>query len=226
MADNIASELHRMENWIGGITANLSPSKRAQVSRRIANTLRGTNAKNIARQREADGNAFTARKTAAPLKPSARAKKFIYPSGGSGIGRTVLLKSWVKKGHIYTGFDVEAGAIRSFDKSKIIKYLSVSNEEQNKNAPKRKSTIKSRLMFRKLRTFGKLRASSNANMAQAGYSGKDAEIASVHQFGGIDQVHKNGPSVKYEQRKLLGLSKEAENQILNMLVAMIDPPNI
>jgi hypothetical protein len=222
--DNSRAELERMEEWIGGIMAGLSTSSRTRAARNIASGLRGMQAKRIAAQRNPDGSAFEARKKSAKAKPSNAPLKFLYPAGGNGAPRVVLLKSWIKQGPVYTGFDIEAGGIRSFDKSKITKWLRATEKEGNKTArPLRtRSSIKSRIMFRKLRTYGLLKSGSNANEAWAGFSGRAAQIAGVHQEGGFDQPGPKAPRIRYAQRKLLGLAASDERQILNMLVEMID----
>ena len=222
--DNTRAELERMESWIGGIMAGLSASSRSRAARNIASGLRGMQAKRIAGQRNPDGSAFAARKKSTKAKPSNAALKFLYPSGGSGAPRAVLLKSWIKQGPIFTGFDIEAGGIRSFEKDKITKWLRATPEEQNKGArPLRtRSTVKSRIMFRKLRTYGLLKSGSNANEAWAGFSGRAAQIAGIHQSGGLDRPGPKAAQVRYAQRKLLGLTAGDERQILDMLVQIID----
>ena len=218
------TELIKIEKWVGGILAGLSPTARARATRTIAAKMRGSTATRIAAQRDAEGAPFAPRKAQKELKPSNKTLKFLYPAGGSGEARKVLLKSWVKQGPIYTGYDVERAGIRSFEKAKIIKHLPVTPEEANKGAKakRKRATIKSRVMFLKLRTFGKLRAGSTANEAWVGYSGRDAAIAEVHQIGGVDQVGRKGARVRYAERRLLGLSKADEAMLLDIMIGMVD----
>lgn len=220
---SVEAELERLEGWVGGLLAGLSPSSRAKATRNIASLLRGKQAQRIAAQRNPDGSAFDPRKVPAAKKPSNRALKFLYPSGGSGEPRLVLLKSWVKYGPIFKGFDIEANGFRSFEKSKIVSWLKATPEEQNKSArPLRtRATIKQRVMFRKLRRYALLKSGSTANEAWVGFTGRAAEIAEVHQKGGIDRASKKGPRIRYAQRQLLGLTKGEESEILNILVAMV-----
>jgi len=46
-----------------------------------------------------------------------------------------------------------------------------------------------------------------------GFAGRIAFIARVHQFGLVDKVDRDGPSVKYDSRELLGFT-EAEIQMI------------
>jgi phage gpG-like protein len=224
MSDNQA-ELERLESWIGGMIASLSPSEQAKATRAIANLVRGEQAKRIAAQRNPEGSAFAPRKPVSTQEPRNRALKFLYPEGGSGPPRAVLLKSWVRQGPLFTGFDIEAGGIRSFEKNKITKWLKASPEEQNKSAARlrQRPTIKSRIMFRKLRRYALLKAGSSRDQAWAGFDGVAAQIARVHQEGGLDRAAPKAPLVRYEQRKLLGLTEQEEQKILDLLVGMIGP---
>lgn len=226
MADNFSAELERMEGWIGGIMAGMSPASRAKAGRSIGRMVRGKQAKRIAAQRNPDGSSFEARKQPKARKPNNRALKFLYPAGGSGEARTVLLKSWVKSGPIFTGFDVEAGGIRSFNKSKIVKWLPVGPHEQNKSSGRLRTrgTIKQRLMFRKLRRYTFLKMQASASEVSVGYSGRSAQIARVHQEGGYDKPGKNAPRVRYARRQLLGLTQVEEQAILDILTEMVTQP--
>jgi phage virion morphogenesis protein len=221
---SVEAELERLDGWIGGLLAGLSPASRNTATRKIASLLRGKQAQRIAAQRNPDGSAFDPRKAPSAKKPSNRALKFLYPSGGAGEPRLVLLKSWVKQGPIFTGFDIEAEAIRSFEKSKIVRWLKATPEEQNKGSrPLRtRATIKQRVMFRKLRRYALLKSGSSANEAWVGFTGRAAEIAEVHQKGGFDRASRKGPRVRYAQRQLLGLTVGEESEILEMLVRMLD----
>ena len=48
-----------------------------------------------------------------------------------------------------------------------------------------------------------------------GFMGRVASIARVHQFGLRDKVEKDGPTVKYASRELLGFTPEEINMIVN-----------
>lgn len=221
--DNLDTKLAQLDDWQNAILANLSPAARAREFRKIASYLRGSTAKRIAAQKNPDGTAFAPRKPQKQARVSNKAMKFLYPEHGDGKHRLVLLKSWMKRGSLYTGFDVERGATRSFEKSKILKHLPLTAEEENKGGgvTRQRSTIKSRIMFRKLRTYRDLRAGSSATEVWAGYSGRAADIGRVHQDGGLDRPSKNGPRVRYPARRLLGLTPTDIQVIGDMMIGMV-----
>lgn len=220
---DLDADLTHMEGWIGGILSGLSPASRTRAARQIASLLRTGQARRIAAQRNPDGSAFATRKKPKAAKTAKSTKKFLYPTGGSGTARVVLMKSWTARGGMFTGFDVMRGEIRSFEKAKIIKWLPVSNLEQNKGAraPRAKSPIKARIMFTKLRTSRYLRSGSSAQEAWVGFASEAAGIAGVHQRGEMDRPSARQAPVKYERRALLGLTNGEEQQLLDMLVHMV-----
>ncbi|CND74679.1 MULTISPECIES: phage virion morphogenesis protein [Yersinia] len=61
-------------------------------------------------------------------------------------------------------------------------------------------------MFTKLRTTRYIKNESNADEAVVTLSGKVNNLAQVHHYGLRDKVTKNGPTVKYECRQLLGFT--------------------
>lgn len=73
----------------------------------------------------------------------------------------------------------------------------------------RKGSIKKQAMFRKLRTARFMRLRTNADGVELGYTGQNAHIATVHQYGLASKVNPNANwKVKYEQRELLGFRDE------------------
>lgn len=219
-----AAELERLESWIGGLMTGLSPSAQSRAARNIASLVRAKQAKRIAAQRNPDGTAFAPRKRITIQEPRNSTLKFLYPAGGVGEPRAVLLKRWTKQGPLYTGYDNEAGGLRSFEKAKITKWLRATAEEQNKPAAtfRKRPTIKSRIMFRKMRRFVLLKAGSTKDQAWAGFDGVAAQIGRVHQDGGFDRAAPKAPLVRYEKRQLLGLTPADEEEILELLVGMVN----
>ena len=78
---------------------------------------------------------------------------------------------------------------------------------------RRGGTIKRKAMFRKLRNTSNLKAGSTDTEAWAGFSGRAARIARVHQEGLDDAPAKGGKPVRYARRVLLG-DTEADRQVL------------
>ncbi len=57
---------------------------------------------------------------------------------------------------------------------------------------------------------------------EVGYSGLTSQIASVHQFGGMDQVVPDGPKVRYPVRAMLGISNEDRMDIHEKIMNYIN----
>lgn len=73
----------------------------------------------------------------------------------------------------------------------------------------KKGSIKQQTMFQKISSarFMKLRRTNEG--IELGYSGSDAQIANVHQFGLRSRVNRRADGkVKYEQRELLGFTAD------------------
>lgn len=78
----------------------------------------------------------------------------------------------------------------------------------------RKSAIKRRAaMYMKIRAARHLKTVATEDAALLKFEGRDAWIARVAQYGLVDKVSPNGPSVRYAKRELLGFS-EADRQWL------------
>lgn len=218
------SDLARIEALFADTLAVMAPARRRSTLLKIARILQGTNAASIAAQREADGTPFAPRQPIRERRQVNRTLKFLYPSGGSGEPRRVLMKRWKKDGDLYTGWDIEAakegGGERSFEIGKIIRHLPVSADEENRSAGRIRSrmSVRRRAMFRGLRRFARLQAGADDTEAWAGFTGVDARIARVHQEGGLDRAAAAAPLTRYQVRRLLGLSPDAERQILDLLV--------
>lgn len=223
MNDN-AADLVRLEAWLGGLMAGFSPSQRAKATRAIASLVRARQAQRIAAQKNPDGSRFAPRKPSRPLERRNRALKFLYPAGGSGAPRVVLLKSWARVGPLYNGYDIEAGGQRSFEKDKIVKWLKATPDEQNKREGRlrQRPTIKSRMMFRKLRRYTFLKAGSDPDQAWAGFDGVAAQIARVHQEGAFDRPTSKSPLIRYDRRELIGLTDAEEQEVFNLLFRMVN----
>lgn len=80
-----------------------------------------------------------------------------------------------------------------------------------------------RLMYLKTRQAKHLKLASDADNARIKFSRRDAWIARVAQFGLFDRVAPNGPSVRYPQRQLLGLTDTDREWIRDYLVQSLLP---
>lgn len=211
-------DLAELEAFVGGMLKSLEPAARRSLFRRVATTMRRQNRERIRAQKNPDGSAFAARKAPAEPKMGQYAVKFLYPSGGSGAPRLVFMKSWEKQGPIFTGFDREAGGIRSFEFAKVIKWLRVDPADQNTGGGKirNRRTIKQRAMFRKIGR--QMQAGQTDHEAWIGFGGMVASVASVHHWGLKDKPARHAREVRYARRELLGMTAEEREGLLDTVI--------
>ncbi|KQN29708.1 phage virion morphogenesis protein [Sphingomonas sp. Leaf38] len=215
----MSDDFEQIQSLAGALLRQLGASERRSLLRRMARQVQQSQSARIGRQEAPDGSKFAPRRERRELKPGNYAVKFLYPKGDANA-RVVFLKSWVHDGPLMTGFDIEAGGIRSFFYDKVEKYLPVDAGEQNAGAGKlrRKGTIRQKAMFRKLRSARNLRAGSTDREAWIGFSGRAAEIARVHQEGLRDKPSRKGRAVRYAERGLLGVTQAEQSRALDMLL--------
>lgn len=77
-------------------------------------------------------------------------------------------------------------------------------------------------MFRKIRTAAFLRSGVDEEGVWAGFTGRVARIAGVHQEGEVDQVSPDGPRVRYPRRILLGFTDAERRHILDRVLTHVD----
>lgn len=222
MTDNLRA-LEQLEGIVSGLLSDLSPSGRAGLMRKVAKSWAKSQGARIGRQKNPDGSSYERRK-ARRASMGQYAVKFLYPEGGSGDPRVVMMKSWKRDGPLFTGFDVERGAIRSFEWTKVIKWLAVSPGEQNKNAGVigRRVTLKQGAMFKGLRKPRFLRSGANEREAWVGFVGGVAAVARVHQEGLKDRAAKDAPEVEYPMRELLGMSQADREALLDLVLQHLE----
>jgi hypothetical protein len=216
------SDLAKIEALAAALLRKLGSDERRRILRAMARDLQASQSARIGSQRNPDGSAFVPRKQRKPARSGNYAVKFLYPKGAAEP-RLVLMKSWVHEGNLLTGYDVEAGGIRSFFWDKVDRWLPVEPEEQNRGADKfrRKGRIRNAAMFRKLRNRRNLLAGASDREAWIGFSGRASQIARIHQEGGIDRPALGAAPVRYSRRALLGLTEAESARMLNLLLARI-----
>ena len=106
--------------------------------------------------------------------------------------------------------------VRNSQKQRI---TSQQNTDGSSYAP-RKKRLRDRMkgkvrnkMFSKIKSLTYLKVMSNADSIDIGFAGRIARIARVHQYGLRDKVEKDGPTVKYDSRELLGFTAEEMDMI-------------
>jgi hypothetical protein len=82
-------------------------------------------------------------------------------------------------GRSMTGFDIEAGGIRTFEFAKVVQWLPVPPEYRNRTSTR----LRRKAMFRKLASARYLKAQADDQGFWVGFSGKVSQIASIHQNG-------------------------------------------
>ncbi|MET1080313.1 MAG: phage virion morphogenesis protein [Pseudomonas sp.] len=204
-----------LEDWAGALLNKMEPAARRTLARDIARDLRRSTAQRIAGQRNPDGSRFEKRK---PRKePKTTPVRFIYQTPGAEP-REVLMRSWVFKGGLMTGFDREADGIRSFRKDRIVRHLpapSGSGGGTGTRGMARKQGAIRRRMFDRLRTAKHLKTRSDTHGATVGFFGRVARLARIHQFGERDKVGKI--DYQYPKRELLGFT-DADRELITALI--------
>ena len=223
MAEIDGGDLAELESFVGGMLKSLEPAARRGLFRKVATSMRRQNRARIRAQTNPDGSRFAARK--APAKPvmGNYAVKFLYPSGGSGAPRLVMMKSWERQGPLFTGYDTKAGGIRSFEYAKVIKWLRVDPKDDNKGAGRirNRRTIKQRAMFRKIGNA--LQAGQNDHEVWVQFAGMVSQVATVHQFGLKDKPARHAREVQYARRELLGMSAADREDLMDAVLEHLMP---
>ncbi|WP_103730647.1 phage virion morphogenesis protein [Novosphingobium sp. HII-3] len=216
----MTEDLAELERIAGGLLKSLSSGERRAVMRKMARALAISQRERITAQREPDGSAFAARKAKQPPITGRGTACFLYPSGGSGEPRRVIMKSFTwSAGRMMTGFDIEAGAIRSFEFDKIVKHLPVPEEHRNASAGKlrRRGGLRRRAMFRRLASSRFLKTGTDDQSFWVGFTGKVSQMATVHQYGLRDKPSLRAKAVPYAKRELLGATTADRDKLLDAL---------
>jgi len=218
----MTDELAEIERIAGALLRGLSSGQRRTLMRRMARELGSGQRERITGQQAPDGSAFAPRKKKEPPISGRGAACFLYPAGGAGEPRRVIMKSFTwGPGQKMTGFDIDAGAIRTFEFSKIVKWLPVPPEHENRGGGKlrRRGGIRRRAMFRRLCSARFLRTGADDQSLWVGFSGKVSAIANVHQRGLRDRPSIRAKPVDYPQRELLGATAADRERLLDLLYA-------
>ncbi|WP_416462796.1 phage virion morphogenesis protein [Sphingomonas sp. VDB2] len=213
-------DLAELEQIAGALIRNLSSTQRRTLMRRMARDLALSQRQRIAAQKQPDGSAFAPRKQKDAPISGRGATCFLYPSGGGGEPRRVIMKSFTwATGRMMTGFDIEAGSIRSFDFDKIVKWLPVPDEYRNAGGGtlRRRGGLRRKAMFRRLASARHLRSQATDQGFWVGFSGKAAAVANVHHYGLRDRPSLRAKSVAYPARELIGATDVDREAMLDLL---------
>ena len=220
---SLDDQVAELEGVASAMLASLAPAARSSLLRKVATSIRRSQARRIAEQKNPDGSPFAPRKPRKSAPDASRPIRFLYRKAG-GKGRVADLKSWSGSKDRIIGFDREAGEIRTFLKSRVERYLPIEGQADpgplEGQLRTKKGTIRRRAasMFRKLRANANLKAGADPSGVWVGFTGRAARIARIHQYGLRDRVTKGGPEAKYPQREILGFSLDERQALLAMLV--------
>ncbi len=117
-------------------------------------------------------------------------------------------------------------ALRRSQQERVI---AQQNPDGTKYAPRKQRNLRGKQgrVKRKLRMFQKLPAAkflkvqADSNTISIGFTGRIARIARIHQYGLQDRPERDAPAIKYEQRRLIGLSADNLNLIRDELLKHI-----
>ncbi|MEG3182129.1 phage virion morphogenesis protein [Sphingomonas sp. LT1P40] len=210
--------LERIETLAGAMLKSLAPGSRRQLLRQMARGIAKTQRDRIARQQQPDGTKFAPRKPKAECSAGSYPLRFLYPKGAAEP-RLVTMASWARQGPLVTGYDQEAGAIRSFFWDKVAKWLPTGETVSRGSNLRRRGAIRQRAMFRKLRTGRYLRSDASDAEAWIGFSGQASAIAQIHQGGLREKPSVRARSVRYEKRELLGISEVDRAALIDEFLA-------
>lgn len=214
----MADDLAQLHSIAASLVEQLEPAQQRRLAFRMAIEMRKANQRRMAAQKAPDGKAWAKRRPRAKAKPAERPVRFLYPAGGGGEPRLVDMRSWLGRGAYLIGFDREAGAMRTFQRDRVIKWITPEGSAGQDGLPVRPRKARPPSMFRGLRTGRHLKAGANGQGGWVEFTERASRIAFVHHEGRRDRVAPNGPEVDYPQRELLGFSAGDEAMLLNMFI--------
>ncbi|CDH31662.1 phage virion morphogenesis protein [Xenorhabdus bovienii] len=200
------SLMFSLENELQRLLSTTSPGYRSRLARQLATAIRTDQQKRIRSQKNTDGSSYEPRHRR--ILRSQKGIRFIHR------GEVRDLKNWRairgRRGRMITGFDEDRGAVRSFYRSEIERYLEINRSET------RKTTTRRNPMFQRLRTAKFLRMRTSADTAIVGFQGKAAAIARQHQYGLEGSINALARA-RYPQRELLGISEHEKLKLIEMI---------
>lgn len=220
----MAEDLAQLHEIAAACLAALEARARTRLLRRMSGDIRRVQQRRMAAQRAPDGSSWPERKPRRTAKPATRPVRFLYPSGGSGPPRLVDMRSWRQQGQMMVGFDREADGLRTFKKSRVIRWLppegqaETSIEASGARGVRGKVRQTSEPMFRGLRSSRWLKAGADTESAWVEFTSRASRFARVHHYGERDQVAPDGPEIDYPQRKLIGFAPSDEALLLNAFI--------
>ncbi|MBG6245591.1 phage virion morphogenesis protein [Candidatus Symbiopectobacterium sp. 'North America'] len=203
------NELKPFDDELAGLLAKMSPASRKALARDIANDLRKTNQARIRKQKSPDGMAFTQRK--AQVITVQRGMKILWND------EVRSLKNWRKRkarfGTLFTGYDTDRKAIRSFYISDIQRFIEVKKERVNTRSGKAKALIFQQLVKNKY-----MLAVASPNDATITFANKARRVAEIHHYGQTDKQRGHNKEIQYPERQLLGITRSDKERVSDLVI--------
>jgi phage virion morphogenesis protein len=214
----MSDSMKQLEEWVAPLLQKMEPGERRKLARRLSQDVARAQRERIKAQKNPDGTPFASRKPR--QEPKNYPVRFVYRKPG-GDERVASMSSYRDTGLSMTGYDKEAGGIRTFRKGRIRNYL----KPESGGSPMRRQQgrIRRQAMFSKIRQAKYLKSNATPEAAIVGFVGQVARIAEAHQLGLRDQVRPGGPKVQYPRRELLGLSDADIVMIQHQLIEYFTP---
>ena len=201
--------LQALEEWAGAFMAKLEPRQRMRLAVAIARDVRKLQARNIRGQRSADGDRWEKRKSSKSVLPPLR---YVYKAKDGNV-RELEMSSYRDDGDRITGYDRDAGGIRTMLKKGMLRQLAA----QHSGGSERSRAKRLQQMLLGMAKPKNLLATGTAHSAVLEFSQAANRIARIHHFGERDRVRPNGPEYDYPERALLGIG-DTERQRITQLV--------
>jgi len=220
----MAEDLAQLHDIAAACLAALDPPARGRLLKRLSGDIRRVQQRRMATQKAPDGSSWPKRKPRRDMKPATRPVRFLYPSGGSGEPRLVDMRSWRQQGKMMIGFDREADGLRTFKKSRVIRWITPEGQADTSMDASAARSVQGRVrrraqpMFRGLRSSRWLKAGADSEAAWVEFTSRASRIARVHHDGGRDQVAPGGPEIDYPRRELIGFAPSDEAMLLNAFI--------
>ena len=208
----MAADLDRLTHFAARvelIRANLSQRELARFADDMAKEMRESNAARIKANVTPSGEQMDPRK---PQRGNSEIK-FIYSMSGTEVRH---LKSWRGTRSQITGFDIMRGAIRTFKRSRIKRFIKV---DAGKGDAINKSKLK-RKMFSRLIKSKWLKAKGYSDRAEVYFASTAEKVAHIHHYGLKDKGSK-GQDIQYPERPLLGMDAKDIDKVEGLLLAQL-----
>lgn len=196
----------QLEQELTRLLQATKPVKRREIARKMAIVIRQAQQQHIKAQQGPDGQAFAPRRRKI-LRGSARLV-FVYQGQVRTLNNFRAARG--RSGRLITGFDDDRGAVRSFRRALITRYLDYDRRSIARTTERRDP------MFKRLRDKRHLVIRTSPDEVSTGFQGKAAQIAREHHYGLTGAVNALA-QVKYPQRPLLGLSDAEKLDLLDLI---------